>query len=171
MPALRDGQSRERCRPACRNTLPAQVRSVALGGQGGARRGGGRGPGDELAGPARTRSALVRHIGRTPYIDCTRSMMVPRYSIVEQRRRARLRTTTARPEPIRNVEPFTWAICEPKRTVVQAGRLRGRNRFPTQAGRCATRKPNASRQRRTCPEDDRARLLAHVARTPYLQTG
>ena len=91
---------------------------------------------------ARTRSALVRHIGRTPYLED--SEKVVRISFV---------STDGAP----NFAYYCAARTRPMWSYhlgdlrAETGRQRGRNRFSTQAGRYATSKPNASR-RRTCPK-------------------
>ena len=84
---------------------------------------------------ARARSVLVRHIGRTPYIDC--SIQKVEVSIVRQRRRPRLRLPPRGPNQS-GIEPF------PGRSASRSGPFC--RRAGDGGGACALRKPGAARQ-------------------------
>ena len=91
----------------------------------------------------RTRSALVRHIGRTPYLEI--SNMIPP-----------IRYASGGPDFAHYLAVRTspmWSLhlgdLRAEAARFAGGRAAGPDRLPMQAGRCATSKPNTSRRRRT----------------------
>ena len=95
----------------------------------------------------RTRSALVYHIGRTPYLEHSDDVRWIFYVNTNGTPNfAYYRAARTRP-----LESYHLGDLRAEAARCASGR-RGRNRFPTQAGRYATSRPNASKMRRTCPK-------------------
>ena len=115
--------------------------------------------------PARTRSALVRHIGRTPYIDC--SIHVVEVSIVDSDGEpdfAYYRAARTNPELSHSLGDLR---AEADRFA--NGQATGAEPVPYASRKIRDEQAECIRKAQGLTEDDRARLLAHVARTPYLQ--
>ena len=114
---------------------------------------------------ARARSVLVRHIGRTPYIDC--SIHVVEVSIGDSDddpsfTRGRVaRTILARGPSLANLRAEAARFA--------GGQATGAEPVPYASRELRDKQAECIKKEKDLPEDERARLLAHVARTPYLQ--
>ena len=115
---------------------------------------------------ARARSVLVRHIGRTPYIDC--SIQKVEASIVDSDgepdfayyRAARTNPALSHSLGDLRAEADRFAN----------GQATGAEPVPYASRKIRDEQAECIKKEKDLPEDERARLLAHVARTPYLQS-
>ena len=115
---------------------------------------------------ARARSVLVRHIGRTPYIDCSiqkvgirfaRNAAAPDFAYHRV-----ARTILARSHDLGDLRAEAARFA--------GGQATGAEPVPYASRELRDKQAECIKKEKDLPEDERARLLAHVARTPYLQT-
>ena len=111
----------------------------------------------------RTRSALVQYIGRTPYLEIS-NMMSP------------IRCTSGRSDFAHYLAVRTYPAWGPFMDDLRAeavrcakGRAAGPDRLPYKSRKVRDEQAERIKTAKELTEKDRAMLLAHVARTPYLQ--
>ena len=113
----------------------------------------------------RTRSALVRHIGSTPYLKRSNEMLIipvsncdgaPGFSYYR----------AARIHPI-----WSYHLGDLRAEAARcaSGQATGAEPIPYASRKIRDEQAERIRTDEELPEDDRAMLLPHVARTPYLQ--
>ena len=112
-----------------------------------------------------TRSALVRHIGRTPYLEHSeKGMMVSFVDTKGEPDFAYYRAARTRP-----LESYHLGDLRAEAARCASGQATGVEPIPYASREVRDKQAERIKTAEDLPEDDRARLLALVARTPYLQ--
>ena len=115
--------------------------------------------------PARTRSALVRHIGSTPYLeDSERVLSIQFVNTDGEPDFAYYRAARTRP-----MWSYHLGDLRAEAARCASGQATGAEPIPYASRKVRDEQAERIRTDEELPEDDRAMLLAHVARTPYLQ--
>ena len=115
---------------------------------------------------ARTRSALVRHIGRTPYLEHSDDVRWIFYVNTKgEPDFAYYRAARTHP-----VWSYHLGNLRAEAARCASGQATGAEPIPYESRKIRDEQAERIKNAEDLPEDDRARLLAHVARTPYLQT-